>query len=347
MASEESSVPVARYSIWQTVGAALSLSMRALEEVRALAKRPPPVPGKDADPAQVRAIVVAELEGYSEQIRNLVAAEVEEARKSLSLAKAAMPTSDELALLIETAVKSAMDALPRPKDGRDAKVDPEEITRIIEDRVDKAIAQLPPAEPGAPGKSIDPVDAARMVEEEVAKLPAAQPGREGPPGKFTAIKPWSKGIHYESALVTHEGSTYCALRDTADEPPHEDWALVAARGADAPIGEVYGLYEPTKHYRKFDWVTENGSRWQARIDDPGPLPGDGWAMAAKVGKPGRPGDPGPKGDPGVGKPGPPGPRITEWRKDGYRAIPVMSDGSTGPALDVREFFERYHGEAAG
>ncbi len=37
----DSSLPLPKYSLWQALSAALSLSMRAIEEVRALAARPP------------------------------------------------------------------------------------------------------------------------------------------------------------------------------------------------------------------------------------------------------------------------------------------------------------------
>jgi hypothetical protein len=31
--------------------------------------------------------------------------------------------------------------------------------------------------------------------------------------------------------------------------------------------------------------------------------------------------------------------------EGYRAAPLYGDGSAGPVLDMRQFFELYHGEA--
>lgn len=170
-------------------------------------------------------------------------------------------------------------------------------------------------------------------------------GAEGPAGTFSAPRAWARGVHYESSLVTHDGSTWCARQDTAEEPPHDDWTLVAACGRDAPVGEVFGLYDLAKAYHKYDLVAFNGAEWRARRDDPGPLPGDGWAMSARQGKPGPKGE---RGDPGiqgpVGKAGQTV-KITEWIRDGYRALPIMSDGSIGPPLDVREFFELYHSEA--
>jgi hypothetical protein len=39
--------------------------------------------------------------------------------------------------------------------------------------------------------------------------------------------------------------------------------------------------------------------------------------------------------------------IVDWAIEEYRAAPIMSDGSIGPVLDVRGFFDLYHREAGG
>lgn len=168
-------------------------------------------------------------------------------------------------------------------------------------------------------------------------------GVDGPPGKFARLKAWGPGVHYESDLVAHGGATYCALRDTAEKPPHADWQLVAARGTDAPVGTVHGLYQAGADYREFDLVTFDGHEWRAKHDDPGPLPGDGWALSAMRGKRGSAGEKGDRGERGPA--GAAAASIVEWRIDGYRAIPVMSDGKPGPVLDLRRVLERYHDEA--
>lgn len=171
-------------------------------------------------------------------------------------------------------------------------------------------------------------------------------GLDGPPGKFVKPRVWERGIHYESQIITHGGSTYCAAKDTAEEPPHEDWLLIAGRGADAPVGDVRGLYDAEAAYRKFDLVSFNGAEWRAKRDDPGPLPGEGWAMSAKQGKGGQPGPRGERGERGAAGPaGAAAPRIIDWQIDGYKAAPIMSDGETGPPLDLRDFFALYHDEA--
>ena len=107
------------------------------------------------------------------------------------------------------------------------------------------------------------------------------------------------------------------------------------------VGEVSGLFDPEREYRKYDLVSLHGAEWRAKCDAPGPLPGEGWALAAKAGERGKRGEMGPRGVRGM-----PAPIIAEWQVRDYRAVPVMSDGSIGPALDLRMLFEQYHQEAA-
>jgi hypothetical protein len=194
------------------------------------------------------------------------------------------------------------------------------------ERVNERIAAVKdgaPGIPGAPGKD-------------------GKDGAEGRRGKFAAPRAWSEGaVHYEGDLVFLSGSTWCARRDTAKKPPHEDWAPVAQGGADAPVGEVRGLFDEAQTYRRFDLVAFNGSEWRARCDDPGPLPGDGWALSAKQGKRGDKGERGDRGEPG--RQGPAGPSVIERRIDGFRLVDTMSDGTT-VVCDIRPAFELYDGE---
>jgi hypothetical protein len=206
--------------------------------------------------------------------------------------------------------------------------------------------QGPPGEPGpvgppgGRGEAGPPGEAIQGPPGEPG--PAGPPGEPGPPGKFIAPKAWARGVHYEAALVTHRGSTWCALRDTADEPPHDDWTLVAACGEPPYLGQVCGLFDPRRSYAQFDLVSLNGSEWRAKWDDPGPLPGDGWQLSGQAGSRGKAGE---RGDRGL--PGPAGPAIIDWATKGYQAVPIMSDGSLGPPLDLRGVFDLYHAERAG
>jgi hypothetical protein len=191
----------------------------------------------------------------------------------------------------------------------------------------------PPGEMGPPGASGAPGERGEKGD----RGEPGERGPQGPPAKFRVCTIWSERVHYEGDLVTHRGSLWQAVRDTGREPPHDDWLLIAAAGADgkdAPIGRVFGKYDPAGVYKQTDLVTFDGGEWRARKDDPGPLPGAGWALSAVQGKVGKPG---PKGDPG--ERGPAAPRITSV--EGYHL--VMSDGT---AIDLRPMFERYDAEVS-
>jgi HK97 family phage portal protein len=79
--------------------------------------------------------------------------------------------------------------------------------------------------------------------------------------------------------------------------------LPGERGEPGPTGEpgypgrACGLYNAAETYRAMDTVAHNGSEWRARVDDPGPLPGDGWMLSARGarGKRGKDGPQGPAG----------------------------------------------------
>jgi hypothetical protein len=127
-------------------------------------------------------------------------------------------------------------------------------------------------------------------------------GEPGAPGRFPAVSAWSRGIHYQAAVVTHDGATWCATRDTAEAPPHEDWVCVAAPGRDGAEGRSFaicGTWSDKVEYRALDVVAKDGSSFVARIDDPGMCPGDGWLMIAHQGRAGKPGDRGERGPPGA------------------------------------------------
>lgn len=187
--------------------------------------------------------------------------------------------------------------------------------------------------PGAPGE----------------RGPAGEQGRDGvdgkdgapgAPGAFPLSRAWSDRIHYQGEIVTHQGSTWQASRDTAAAPPDDAWSPLALRGDDAPVGEVRGLYDPSASYRKFDLVTFDNSEWRAVKDDPGPLPGDGWIISAKRGKPGIKGE---RGEPG--ERGPPGRELVALKVEGWQLVAVLSDGRS-IRCDARPLLELYHAEVA-
>lgn len=169
-------------------------------------------------------------------------------------------------------------------------------------------------------------------------------GPEGPPGKLPVVKAWTEGIHYEGDVVAHRSGTYQAIRDTAKEPGHADWVCLAERGRDGVTPDIRGTFNANEKYRRLDIVALNGGSFVALKDDPGACPGDGWQLIASQGKRGEKGQPGDRGERGLrGEVGPAGASIVGWRPDlrSYTVTPVMSDGSDGPVLTMRDLFEQF------
>jgi hypothetical protein len=160
----------------------------------------------------------------------------------------------------------------------------------------------PPGPAGPPGEGIAGPQGERGEQgfpgEAIAGPNGEQgpPGPPGPPGRFKTPSAWTRGVHYDGELVTHGGSTWCAARDTAEEPPHDDWLCVAEAGRDGQSITIRGLWKAADRYRALDVVALNGSSFVARIDEPGQCPGDGWQLIAAQGNRGKAGERGPKGD---------------------------------------------------
>ena len=244
----------------------------------AVAELPPAEKGEDADPAVIAAMVREEVAKLPppEPGRN---ADIEDVRP-----------------IVVALVAEAVAAIPPAKNGEDA--DP----AVIRQMVDDAVASLPPPEKG---KDADPAVIRAMVDEAVAGAVSAIPppakGDPGPPGRLAAVKAWTDGVHYDGDIVTLDGSTFQAIRDTGRQPPHEDWVCIAQAGRAGDDGRSFtirGTWEPDGLYRELDVVAMNGASFVAKSDDPGPCTGDGWQLMSAQGKRGKQGEEGPKGNPG-------------------------------------------------
>ena len=141
--------------------------------------------------------------------------------------------------------------------------------------------------------------ATRAVEEVRAlAVTGGKPGPPGPAGTLPVAQEWTDGVHYTGDVVAHAGATYQARRDTGREPPGDDWALLAAAGADGRSFTVRGTWREGDEYAALDVVALSGSSFVARADRPGACPGDGWQLIAAAGNRGKPGEVGPRGERG-------------------------------------------------
>lgn len=181
------------------------------------------------------------------------------------------------------------------------------------------------------------------------KRVAAQPGPQGPPGKLPCVRKYSPGhVHYEADVVTHDG-LWQALRDTVHAPPHDDWTCLARSGRDGTTPNVCGTFSTHGKYKKLDIVVSDGAAFIAKYDNPGACPGDGWQLISRQGRPGHKGETGERGMRGErGEKGERGPSIVSWKVDRQRycASPLMSDGTAGPVLELRELFAQFQLETS-
>src|SRR5262249_39360200 len=139
-----------------------------------------------------------------------------------------------------------------------------------------------------------------------------------PPPKFPSIQAWdAELIYHEREVVTHNGSTYQAVKETARAPgASDDWVCVAAAGAGLV---VRGTSDYKKQYKYLDVVIVNGSSFAALKNAPGPCPGDDWRLlsgrGSRGGK-GETGERGPRGEKGdKGQPGADALTIVSWMLD--------------------------------
>lgn len=160
--------------------------------------------------------------------------------------------------------------------------------------------------------------------------PAGERGIAGSPGKLPVISEWQDRVYHESDVVTLDGSTYQAQRDTGKAPPHEDWRCIARAGNDGVDGRSLNFrstWSADETYAALDVATLDGGSFVALRDDPGPCPGDGWRLFVQRGKAGRPGEKGDKGDRGTR--GEPGPAVVGIEMDDEGVVILTNaDGST-------------------
>jgi hypothetical protein len=153
-------------------------------------------------------------------------------------------------------------------------------------------------------------------------------------------------------VVTHNGGTYQAKKDTAKEPGHTDWACLAAAGENGVDGtngvngrsfHIRGTHKPELTYEALDIVTLNSTWFIARKDNPGACPGPDW-QSGPVGRRGEKGERGQRGDRGErGLPGTNGREIVEWKVDrrDFTITPILNDGELGTSFDLRDLFEEF------
>src|SRR5262249_13733520 len=175
--------------------------------------------------------------------------------------------------------------------------------------------------------------------------PSGPRGEQGPPGKLPLVKVWEPDVvHYQGDVVTHDGGTWQATRDTGKAPGTRDWVALAVAGRDGRTPRVRGTYSADATDQALDLGIRDSSSFIGKRHDRGPCGGAAWMMIVWGGKRGADGERGERGPPGQkGDVGASGETIRDWKIDRTRYVltPVMSDGSDGPPLELRGLFEQF------
>jgi hypothetical protein len=167
------------------------------------------------------------------------------------------------------------------------------------------------------------------------------------PGPLPVVKQWLVNTAaLAGEMFAHHGAMWQCRANTGQEPQDgSNWLCVSAPGRDGEPGKslrTRGLFRQGGSYKELDVVVHNGGSWVARVDNPGPCPGEGWQVASLPGKRGEQGERGLPGEKGASAASA---RITAWTmKDDYVAVPQHEGNRSGAPLNLRPYFEKYFQE---
>ncbi|WP_207950791.1 hypothetical protein [Marinobacter sp. JSM 1782161] len=241
--------------------------------------------------------------------------------------------------VIRQLVADAMAENPAPKDGADG--EPGKDGQPGE--------KGEPGEQGPPGESVPVEEVQRMVDEAVARaMEQAEKPKDGEPGRdatdidilpeIDPDKSYPRGTYathagglWRSHATTHGMRGWECIVDGVKEiditsVDDRTFKVNVQRSSGGAAGELFsmpividrGVYRPDHGYEKGDGVSFGGSFWIAQDDDPAGKPGasDGWRLAVKHGRQGKQGEPGKNGK--DGRPGRDGRDLTKMMPDGSK-----------------------------
>lgn len=149
---------------------------------------------------------------------------------------------------------------------------------MVDEVVRAAVAQIPSAKDGEPGKSIDPQEVVRMVDAEVARqFEELAPFIKGEPGA-PGLSPDDLEFEY-----TDEKTMVVRLKRAGMQ--------MVERSAPLPVPMDCGIYVRGKAYRKGDIVTYGGSAFIAQCDTKAEIGGEvaskDWRLLVQRGRDAR------------------------------------------------------------
>lgn len=248
-----------------------------------------------------------QLEELRESIPEVQTVEIPDVSKMVAEAVSAieLPKAPELpdfsqsiADAAESAVKQALESLPKPKDGKS--VSAEDLRPLVEEVV---AASLP-----------EPVDVEKLAEDVAAKIPSPESGADGRDALAIEIEPFidEKKSYPRGTYATHNGGLWRSHEKTygmrgwecivdgvsavdiqQDNERSFSITLERASGAlevksfDVPVTIYRDVFKAGTEYQPGDTVTWGGSMWHCNeptTDKPGETGSKGWTLAVKKGR---------------------------------------------------------------
>lgn len=248
-----------------------------------------------------------QLEELRESIPEVQTVEIPDVSKMVAEAVSAieLPKAPELpdfsqsiADAAESALKQALESLPKPKDGKS--VSAEDLRPLVEEVV---AASLP-----------EPIDFEKLTEDVAAKIPSPESGADGRDALAIEIEPFidEKKSYPRGTYATHNGGLWRSHEKTygmrgwecivdgvsavdiqQDNERSFSITLERASGAlevksfDVPVTIYRDVFKAGTEYQPGDTVTWGGSMWhcnEATSDKPGETGSKGWTLAVKKGR---------------------------------------------------------------
>lgn len=215
-----------------------------------------------------------------EDVTPLIQETVAEAIKSVEMPDISVAIRDQLGELVPVTVDRAVEALPKPQDGKSVTI--EEVRPILQEMVDAINIPMPAAVHGKDGK--DGLDVKDMFRAEGGHLIAVlSDGTTRDLGPFVG-KDGRDGFSLDSfnASLMEDGRTVLMSFEQGDQ------SFKAELSIPAMIYRDY--FEAGKEYVKGDTVTYGGNLWHCNVEKSSNIPGrenSDWRLCAKKGRDGR------------------------------------------------------------
>lgn len=225
---------------------------------------------------------------------------VAEAVSAIELPKAPeLPDfSQSIADAAESAVKQALESLPKPKDGKS--VSAEDLRSLVEEVVS---ASLP-----------EPVDVEKLAENVAANIPIPEPGSDGKDALSIELEPCidETKSYPRGTYATHNGGLWrshekthgmrgweCIVDGVSNVDIKQDnlrtfsisleraSGVVEVKSFDVPVTIYRDVFKAGNEYQPGDTVTWGGSLWhcnESTTDKPGETGSKGWTLAVKKGR---------------------------------------------------------------